>query len=115
MLAETPEALALRFWVADTGIGIGPAEQGHIFEAFAQASADTSRRFGGTGLTISQQLVEQMGGALALRSAPGQGSTFSFELRPPPGPFRSGRRQQCRFRPVPLRRPARPARAAGRR
>ena len=80
--AETPEALTLRFWVADTGIGIDPAEQSHIFEAFAQASADTSRRFGGTGLglAISQQLVEQMGGTLALRSAPGEGSTFSFEL-----------------------------------
>ena len=58
VLAETPEALALRFWAADTGIGINPAEQDHIFEAFAQASADTSRRFGGTGLAISPQLVE---------------------------------------------------------
>ena len=82
VLAETPEALTVRFWVADTGIGIAPAEQAHIFEAFAQASTDTSRRYGGTGLglAISQQLVEQMGGTLALRSAPGQGSTFSFEL-----------------------------------
>ena len=85
VLAETPEALTLRFWVADTGIGIDPAEQAHIFEAFVQASADTSRRFGGTGLglAISQQLVEQMGGTLALRSAPGRGSTFSFELHLP--------------------------------
>ena len=85
VLAETAEAFTLRFWVADTGIGIAPAEQGHVFEAFAQASADTSRHFGGTGLglTISQQLVEQMGGTLALRSAPKQGSTFSFELRLP--------------------------------
>ena len=80
--AETATDLTLRFWVADTGIGIAPAEQAHIFEAFAQASADTSRRYGGTGLglAISQQLVEQMGGTLALRSAPGEGSTFSFEL-----------------------------------
>ena len=85
VLAETPEALTLRFWVADTGIGIAPAEQGRIFEAFAQASADTSHRFGGTGLglAISQQLVEQMGGTLALRSTLGQGSTFSFELHLP--------------------------------
>ena len=82
VLAETAEVLTVRFWVADTGIGIAPAQQGHIFEAFAQASADTSRRFGGTGLglAISQQLVEQMGGTLALRSALGKGSTFSFEL-----------------------------------
>ena len=85
VLAETPDALTLRFWVTDTGIGIAPDEQGHIFEAFAQASADTSRHFGGTGLglAISQQLVEQMGGTLALRSAPGQGSTFAFELQLP--------------------------------
>ena len=82
VLAETTDTLTLRFWVADTGIGIAPAAQAHIFEAFAQASADTSRRFGGTGLglAISQQLVEQMGGTLALRSALGQGSTFSFDL-----------------------------------
>ena len=82
VLAETSEVLTLRFWVADTGIGIAPAEQAHIFEAFAQASTDTSRRYGGTGLglAISQQLVKQMGGTLALRSALGQGSTFSFEL-----------------------------------
>ncbi|GAA4045081.1 hypothetical protein GCM10022409_33890 [Hymenobacter glaciei] len=85
VLTETPEALTLRFWVADTGIGIALAEQNHIFEAFTQASADTSHRFGGTGLglAISQQLVEQMGGTLALRSAPEQGSTFSFELQLP--------------------------------
>jgi PAS domain S-box-containing protein len=85
VLAETAESFTLRFWVADTGIGIAPAAQAHIFEAFAQASADTSRRFGGTGLglAISQQLVEQMGGTLALRSALGQGSTFSFELHLP--------------------------------
>ncbi|GAA3982875.1 PAS domain S-box protein [Hymenobacter antarcticus] len=85
VLAETPADLTLRFWVVDTGIGIDPTEQAHIFEAFAQASADTSQRFGGTGLglAISQQLVEQMGGMLALHSVPGQGSTFSFELHLP--------------------------------
>ncbi|WP_460503360.1 PAS domain-containing protein, partial [Hymenobacter agri] len=79
VLAATDDYFTLRFWVADSGIGIAPAEQAHIFEAFAQASADTSRRYGGTGLglAISQQLVEQMGGTLALRSAPDQGSTFS--------------------------------------
>lgn len=102
VLAETPDILTLRFWVADTGIGIAPAEQVHIFEAFAQASADTSRRFGGTGLglAISQQLVEQMGGTLALRSAPGQGSTFSFELPLPraagAGPASAGSIAQAR-------------------
>ena len=88
VLATTPAALELRFWVTDTGIGIAAAEQAHIFEAFAQASADTSFRFGGTGLglAISQQLVEQMGGTLALRSALGEGSTFSFQLTLPLAP-----------------------------
>ena len=85
IVAETPATLTLRFWVADTGIGIEPARQPHIFEAFAQASADTSQRFGGTGLglAISRQLVAQMGGALQVRSVPGAGSTFSFQLTLP--------------------------------
>ena len=85
VLDETVDALALRIWVTDTGIGIDPAEQAHIFDAFAQASIATSRQFGGTGLglAISQQLVEQMGGRLTLDSTPGQGSTFAFRLRLP--------------------------------
>ena len=59
VLADTPTALTVRLWVEDTGIGIAPEEQVHIFEAFAQASAETSSRFGGTGLglAVSQQLV----------------------------------------------------------
>ncbi|MDO7845564.1 PAS domain S-box protein [Hymenobacter sp. M29] len=82
VLHDTPTGLTLRFWVADTGIGMTADEQAHIFEAFAQANAETSRRFGGTGLglAISQQLVAQMGGTLTLRSEPGQGTVFSFRL-----------------------------------
>ncbi|WP_216689349.1 PAS domain S-box protein [Hymenobacter siberiensis] len=85
---DTPQELVLRFWVADTGIGIAPGEQAHIFDAFSQASAETSMRFGGTGLglAISQQLVEQMGGTLRLCSAPGVGTTFSFQLVLPRAP-----------------------------
>jgi PAS domain S-box-containing protein len=85
VLADTPEALTLRFWVEDTGIGISQEEQLHIFDAFAQASAETSRRFGGTGLglAISQQLVMQMGGVLRLCSTPGEGTIFSFQLTLP--------------------------------
>ena len=90
-LAAASGAMVMSFWVADTGIGMSPAEQAHIFEAFAQASTDTSRRYGGTGLglAISQQLVEQMGGVLQVRSVPGEGTTFSFVLllprdEPPP-------------------------------
>ncbi|OGX84361.1 hypothetical protein BEN47_03085 [Hymenobacter lapidarius] len=92
VLQDAPQALTLRFWVEDTGIGISPEEQVHIFEAFAQASADTSLRYGGTGLglTISRQLVEQMGGTLQLSSVPGQGTTFSFQLVLPRAPDTAG-------------------------
>ena len=85
VLRDTLQELVLRFWVQDTGIGIAPDEQGHIFDAFAQASTETSMRFGGTGLglAISQQLVAQMGGTLRLSSEPGQGTTFSFQLALP--------------------------------
>ena len=78
-------ALTVRFEVADTGVGIARENQTRIFEEFAQEDASTTRRFGGTGLglAISRQIVELMGGRLALVSAPGEGSTFSFELTLP--------------------------------
>jgi CheY-like chemotaxis protein/HPt (histidine-containing phosphotransfer) domain-containing protein len=78
-------SLTVRFDVADTGVGIAPENQSRIFEEFAQEDASTTRRFGGTGLglSISRQIVELMGGRLALVSAPGAGSTFSFELSLP--------------------------------
>ncbi len=83
IVRETSAELDLRFWVRDTGIGIPPDEQAHIFDAFAQASPDTSTRFGGTGLglAISQQLIGQMGGVLRMCSEVGVGSTFAFRLR----------------------------------
>ena len=78
-------ALRVRVEVADTGIGIAPENQARIFEEFAQEDASTTRRFGGTGLglAISRQIVELMGGRLALASVPGAGATFSFELTLP--------------------------------
>lgn len=87
-LHETPQALTLRFWVEDSGVGIAPEEHTHIFDAFAQASAETSRRSGGTGLglAISEQLVHHMGGMLLLCSTPGEGTTFSFVLTLPRAP-----------------------------
>jgi PAS domain S-box-containing protein len=72
----------LHLAVADTGIGIPPDRQGHIFDAFAQEDASTTRRYGGTGLglTICRHLVELMGGTIRVESAPGKGSVFHVLL-----------------------------------
>jgi signal transduction histidine kinase/ligand-binding sensor domain-containing protein/CheY-like chemotaxis protein len=85
LLGLESDLLKVRIDVADTGIGIAPENQARIFDKFAQEDASTTRRFGGTGLglAISRQLVELMGGRLAVNSEPGKGSTFSFELTVP--------------------------------
>jgi signal transduction histidine kinase/CheY-like chemotaxis protein len=72
----------LEFSVHDSGIGIAPEKQEHIFSGFSQAESNTTRRFGGTGLglSISKRLVSLMGGNLQLESTLGQGSRFFFQV-----------------------------------
>ena len=74
--AERPDEVC--FEVADTGIGIPPADHDRLFEAFSQADASTTRKFGGTGLglTIVRRLTELQGGTITLESQENIGTTF---------------------------------------
>jgi signal transduction histidine kinase/CheY-like chemotaxis protein len=77
-----PAAALLVVEVIDTGIGISPEQVSRLFQAFTQADASTTRRFGGTGLglALSRQLAELLGGSIDVASLPGRGSSFTITL-----------------------------------
>lgn len=82
VLNQTHNSSELSFAVRDTGIGIPKEKQELIFSSFSQASSDTTRKYGGTGLglTISKQLAKMQGGDIILTSEDGKGSTFELRI-----------------------------------
>ena len=76
------ESVRILFEITDTGVGIASDKQHDIFNAFSQEDASISREFGGTGLgtTLSQKIVQLMGGTIELESEKGKGSRFWFSL-----------------------------------
>ncbi|WP_443936834.1 PAS domain S-box protein [Pedobacter sp. MW01-1-1] len=83
VLEETEEAQTIRISVTDTGIGMDESFTSQMFDKFSQEHDSVSRKYGGTGLgmSISKNLVEQMGGEIFVESKKGEGSTISFVIQ----------------------------------
>lgn len=82
MVKKDREQTSIDFEVRDTGVGIAADKLDYIFERFTQASSDTTRKYGGTGLglTITKRLIELQGGNIKVESELGKGSVFTFTL-----------------------------------
>ena len=83
LLGEKDSLCTIQISVSDTGIGISPEQQTHLFMSFHQAESSTTRKFGGTGLglSISKNIVEMMGGSIRVESEIGKGATFIFTVK----------------------------------
>ncbi len=79
---ETGDGPTIRFAISDTGIGMTEEQLGRLFQAFSQADASTTKRYGGTGLglAITRHFCVMLGGDVAVTSQPGEGSTFTITL-----------------------------------
>ncbi|MDR1700084.1 MAG: transporter substrate-binding domain-containing protein [Lachnoclostridium sp.] len=83
LVKEENESCTIQITVSDTGIGISPKQQSHLFHSFVQAETDTSRNYGGTGLglSISKSIIEMMDGEIWVESEVGVGSKFGIHFR----------------------------------
>lgn len=100
LVSNNSDNTTIAFEIKDSGIGIPEKSLPTIFDSFTQASSDTTRKFGGTGLglTISRQLIELQGGSLHVKSEVGKGTTFFFSIPYPIGDEKEiGKRKDSQY------------------